>query len=306
VYLEKYKLLLANLSEKYSTEATVSYINTIGGSFSRNLPDSVITDTLNNTRKPFWEVYNYNADTFAVIINQMTDLYMKLFPNTPLWCSVDYVKFETNASKRPINYLASLITKHGIDNYPDRFGVWREDLSACNPQTTISNSSHWNIIKEHPCRNGAQMLWNVQDGPDRMNKCGVSPNEKTNVMDSAIKRGLSLGMRYIEIYGVDITDASLKTIIQNSNLELLAKGKECENTTNVKNENKLDLFLYPNPSSDYIKISNYNGVASVFNIIGEELWSGVVNNNTQIDIQPLTQGVYYLKTSSNTLAFYKY
>ena len=40
-------------------------------------------------------------------------------------------------------------------------------------------------MKQNPCRTGAQMLWSVQDGPNRMNKCGITPNTEPVVLDSA-------------------------------------------------------------------------------------------------------------------------
>ena len=64
-------------------------------------------------------------------------------------------------------------------------------------------------MEQHKDRTGSQMLWSVQDGPNRMNKCGILPNTKQAVLDSAINNGMRLGMRYFEIYGADINDPAL-------------------------------------------------------------------------------------------------
>ena len=60
-----------------------------------------------------------------------------------------------------------------------------------------------------------------------MNQCGMVPNTKSFVLDTAINKGLSYGMRYLEIYGVDILDTSLSNSIQKANIKLINKGLEC-------------------------------------------------------------------------------
>jgi hypothetical protein len=298
IYVKRYKNLISKLSAKYSNNNSVSYMNTIGGAFSRNLPDSVLIDTVSKISKPFWKAFIYNADTFAILINKMTDYYMENFPNTPLWCSVDYIKFEPTFSGHPINYLASLITKYGIEKYPDRFGLWREDLSGCNPQTNLGSGSQWYILKMNPCRIGAQMVWSVQDGPTRMNKCGILPNDKVTVLDSAIKKGLDLGMRYMEIYGVDISDSDLSNVIQTGNSLLIKKGEECMNGNNVNENIRNNCFkIYPNPSSNEISIpfSNSdltNTNITIFNSLGLKVLESEWKD--KIDVRNLPEGIYFL------------
>ncbi|MCX6319715.1 MAG: hypothetical protein NTW29_20720 [Bacteroidetes bacterium] len=208
IYLDRVKNLISKFAEKYAADTTVAYFNLIGGQISRGLPDSVITAS---GTKAFWTVFPYNADTVYSKMKPILDLYMTKFPKTPLWCSVDYVSFESKASGRANNYLCTQFVNYGVTNYPDRFGCWREDISACNPQPNVQSTSQWYTMAQNNTRTGAQMLWSVQDGPDRMNKCGILPNTKQVVLDSSIKNGLRLGMRYFEVYGADIQDASLAT-----------------------------------------------------------------------------------------------
>ncbi|MBM3911552.1 MAG: hypothetical protein FJ350_00935 [Sphingomonadales bacterium] len=228
IYINRVKILLQNLATKYANQPLVTYVNAVGIHFSRNLPDSVLSDTILLTKQAFWTAYNYQADTLGAIMNRMTDYYMGLFPATPLWCSVDYVTFQTNASGQPRNYLASLASQYGISRYPSRFGLFREDVSGCNPNLSgIATGSHWYLMQQNPCRTGAQMLWSVQDGPNRMNQCGISPNTKSVVLDSAVNKGLNMGMRYLEIYGADISDTSLTLSIQRANNLLTSRGLTC-------------------------------------------------------------------------------
>ena len=285
VYIARVKMLLEKLAEKYANEETVSYINAIGGQFSRNLPDTIVTDTLLKTKQPFWKAFSYSADSLAIKINLMTDFYMDLFKKTPLWCSVDYVKFEQKATGKPSNYLASLYTTYGVANYPERFGLWREDISPCTPYETISSGSQWTIMKDNSCRTGAQMLWNVQDGPTRMNKCRtIDPNSKSLVLEAAIENGIKFGMRYIEIYGADIEDQDLKNEIKKGNSELILKGEDCSPVTtavDLLEENSL-LKIYPNPvESSFINIRITDDLLfkkfksfKMYNVIGIQVLSG--------------------------------
>lgn len=275
-YVNRYKLFLQNLAAKYANNAVVTYVNAIGGNFSRGLPDTVLADTILLTKQAFWTAYNYNADTLGKLMNKMTDYYMSLFPKTPMWCSVDYVTFQPNASGQARNYLASIYTAYGIGHYPDRFGLFREDVSGCNPNlASIASGSHWYIMQQNPCRTGAQMLWNVQDGPARMNQCGILPNTKTLVFDSAVNKGLALGMRYLEVYGIDIIDSALTTSIQQANSKLIAKGTSCSAT------------ILP------VKLIYFNGSCQHKKVILNWV-TGFTANNTYYNVERSIDGVNWI------------
>jgi hypothetical protein len=220
IYLSRVANLINKFAEKYATDTTVAYFNLVAGQISQGLPDSVITST---GPKAFYNIYPYNADTVVTKMKPLLDLYMAKFPKTALWNSVDYVSFESKASGKANNYLCSQYVAYGVATYPDRFGCWREDLSACNPQPGVQTTSQWFTMAQNSSRTGAQMLWSVQDGPYRMNKCGILPNTKQAVLDSSINNGFRLGMRYFEVYAADILDVSLSTNIASYNAILKAK-----------------------------------------------------------------------------------
>jgi len=299
IYVMRFQNLLQAMATKYANNTTVSYINTVGGSFSRGLPTTVVTDTTTLSTAPFYTTFPYNADTLATLINVQIDYYMSLFPNTPLWCSVDYVPFEVQASGHARNYLATLYTNHGIANYPSRFGLWREDIAGCNPQTPINSGSQWYIMEQNSCRTGAQMLWNVQDGPARMNQCGLTPNTKQFVLDAAIQKGLSLGMRYLEIYGIDIQDASLSANILQANTSLIAQGDSCNALGIESNELEKGIEIYPNPTSGILKINFKNSTdkseIEIFNSIGQNVFKNNISNQTEINISTFSNGIYLMK-----------
>jgi len=300
IYIIRVKNLIQHLASKYSNDTTVSYLNLIGGQISRNLPDTVLTDTTLLIKQPFWTAFNYNADTLAVLMDTMIDYYMNVFPNTPLWCSVDYVRFEYNASSHPVNYLATLYINYGITNYPDRFGLFREDISGCTPYSTVNTGSQWFIMKNNPCRTGAQMLWSVQDGPARMNMCGITPNTKQVVLDSAVNNGIAFGMRYIEIYGADIDDASLTANIAAANTNLINKGNLCNVTTSIvqlSSGEGLKISIYPNPTNNtlFIKTENNNSLQyQITNSIGQLIKHENLKGN-RIDVSSLRKGLYFIQ-----------
>lgn len=311
-YISRYKNLLQHLSVKYASDSTVSYINAIGVAISRGLPDTVLTDTSLLIKQPFWTAYNYNADTLGHLMNQITDLYMALFPTTPLWCSVDYVIFQPSATGQARNYLASIYCNYGIANYSDRFGLFREDISACNPPPTISSGSQWYIMQQNHCRTGAQMLWNVQDGPTRMNLCGILPNTKSIVLDSSVNKGLSFGMRYLEIYGADILDASLATSIQLANTNLIAKGLQCNSASAInQTANETGFIIYPNPAAETLNISFMNNAADkqlieIYNSMGLLLKEMIITEPTQLNIANLPNGLYFVRLKNNSQLIQKF
>jgi hypothetical protein len=303
-YISRYKIMLQALASKYATDTTISYINTIGGAFSRNIPDTVIVDTVLHTKQPFWTTYNYNADTFGAVINGLTDYYMSLFPSTPLWCSVDYVLFEPNASNRPRNYLASLYTNYGVNHYSDRFGMWREDIAGCNPPVSISTGSQWYLMVQNSCRTGAQMLWSVQDGPARMNQCGIAPNTKNSVLDSAIRKAKGLGMRYLEIYAADIADSSLQNLIAIANDTLMSIGNRCNpaNTTLVIENTAIQIVPFPNPTTGLLYLYHLRNKTQyvLMDIYGMVHLKGYFHEgNNILQIANIVSGIYYLQLTDD-------
>jgi hypothetical protein len=304
-YLDRVKNFIQQLALKYANDTTVTYVNAIGGQISRNMPDTVLVDTSLKTKASFWKAFPYNADTVAKKMLPVIDFYMANFPKTPLWCSVDYVSFEQKASGRTPNYLATLYTNYGISTYPDRFGLWREDIAGCTlypPQT----GNQWNILKNNPDRTGAQMIWSVQDGPSRMNTCGIVPNTKQEVMDSAVNKALNFGMRYLEIYGVDIDDSSLSQNIQNANAKLIARGKQLS-STGVAELNPYNVKVYPNPAKDFftIELPEEKTDMKFVDISGRII---IKQNNltgkANINCQNIAHGIYFLQLTNQNVLIY--
>ncbi|MBC8756893.1 T9SS type A sorting domain-containing protein [Kordia sp. YSTF-M3] len=66
--------------------------------------------------------------------------------------------------------------------------------------------------------------------------------------------------------------------------------------------------LYPNPATNYIQLSNFpkNENYTIYNISGAKIKRSNISNNEKIDIQNLTNGLYFLKFDNGiTLKFIK-
>lgn len=74
--------------------------------------------------------------------------------------------------------------------------------------------------------------------------------------------------------------------------------------TNV-NENpvKKNLSIYPNPASDELIISGFEGDAEIIYTIGISLWNGRINSGSRIDISNLVNGIYFLKIKNSIQKF---
>jgi hypothetical protein len=167
-------------------------------------------------------------------------------------------------------------------------------------------------MQQNTCRTGAQMLWSVQDGPSRMNQCEISPNTKSVVFESAINKGLGLGMRYLEVYGIDIADASLSISIQQANNSLIEKGLFCNPVAGIKEDNPENVFsIYPNPTTEYLTIdhnSKQKQQVQILNQWGVLLKEFSLTKSVQLDISDLPYGTYFVRLKNypqHTLKFIK-
>ncbi|MDF1612834.1 T9SS type A sorting domain-containing protein [Stygiobacter electus] len=306
IYLQRVKNLITALGAKYAADTNIAYINAVSGSISRNLPEK-IADGRN-----FWEVFDYNPDTLIAKLCSVLDVYMSVFPNTPLWSSMDYVSFEPKATGKRPNYVCGEYAKYGVGKYPDRFGLWREDISGCTLYPP-NPGSPWAVMSNYSDRTGAQMLWHVQDGPTRMNQCGIADTTKAGVMQAALEKGIMFGIRYFEIYGADVKDTSLHNVFTLFSEKLhstLTDAKEMKHNSEIRT---FQLFQnYPNPfnPSTTIRFSlpkTEHVTLKVFDVLGNEITTLVNAEMTAgehsivFDAKNLSSGVYFYQLKTNSL-----
>ncbi|MDA9344180.1 T9SS type A sorting domain-containing protein, partial [Algibacter sp.] len=73
-------------------------------------------------------------------------------------------------------------------------------------------------------------------------------------------------------------------------------------------ELKKNIKLFPNPSSEFIQVSNLESKEfyGIYNILGTEIKNGFISNNEQIDIKNFTNGLYFIRfDNGNTIKFIK-
>jgi hypothetical protein len=72
-------------------------------------------------------------------------------------------------------------------------------------------------------------------------------------------------------------------------------------STNIDENNKNIIEVYPNPSDEYVNI-NYDGLKQIYTILGKKLFE---TNENIINISALSKGVYMIKTGGMTMRFIK-
>ncbi|WP_374550374.1 T9SS type A sorting domain-containing protein [Flavobacterium sp.] len=78
--------------------------------------------------------------------------------------------------------------------------------------------------------------------------------------------------------------------------------------TTVIGENKKELSIYPNPSSDVIRInsnSNESMNLKIYSLSGQLLRSGEFEPNQAIDVSDFSKGIYLVQVDDVTLKFVK-
>jgi hypothetical protein len=111
-------------------------------------------------------------------------------------------------------YVASSLLSYVNTTYPGRFVAQRYNLSAVTPDpATTTGLGVWQIIYDNRPNNAAQMLWAASDETScRMNK-EVKPCDAYKMLDTAVTTGINYGMRFLEIYPMDIDNPELSPII---------------------------------------------------------------------------------------------
>jgi hypothetical protein len=72
--------------------------------------------------------------------------------------------------------------------------------------------------------------------------------------------------------------------------------------------NSKDITIFPNPSSDFLQISGLMKAEKyiLYNTLGVKISNGIISDNEKMNIQNLTNGIYFLKfENGNTLKFLK-
>ena len=169
------------------------------------------------------------------VLKESVDAFMEAFPDKPQWFSVGQLDFGAPLSCGLNTCVATGVADWGVARYPDRFGVWREDLNA-NRNVPASNTL-WNEIARYRPRIGAQMVFSSADCPGdgigqdcRLASPGVQP---ADALTSAIEVGSSNDqveghgyylMPYQEIYNSDVADNALAAVFSDATTRIQWKS----------------------------------------------------------------------------------
>ena len=80
-----------------------------------------------------------------------------------------------------------------------------------------------------------------------------------------------------------------------------------QSSASIEVYDKPALSIYPNPSTSFLRVIGLDSDESyrIYSILGIEIQSGVISNDTEIDINVLKTGIYMLQLSNFTLPFVK-
>lgn len=230
IYLEKWTNFIKVFGSRYQNESTIAYVRGASQSVLSGWEGSKLLYDETGNKQLSWSEAGFTAENIINAAKKIIDVYVGSFPNAVLWDEPVVIKpWNEISGATSALYVSEKIVEYGFGHYPDRYGVWREDLHGCIDAPPIDNSNFKKLFKilwEHQGKNGAQMLWNVQDGTDgnlftfRMNPKNCAGDEdkdgdldRADVLKKAVDAALAYQMPYIEIYQADILDPELQDTI---------------------------------------------------------------------------------------------
>ena len=179
------------------------------------------------TQTATWTSLGFSADSMIAVLKESVVAFMVAFPDKPQWFSVGQLNFDAPLSCGANTCVATTVADWGVARYPDRLGIWREDLNA-NRDAPASNTL-WNEISQYRPRVGTQMVFSSADCPGdgvgqdcRLASPGVLP---ADALTSAIEVGASNDpveghgyflTPYQEIYNSDVSDNTLATVFSDA------------------------------------------------------------------------------------------
>lgn len=175
------------------------------------------------TQETSWSELGFSADTLIEALQVSVTDFMAAFPDKPHWFSVGDTRLDQDLSCGDTFCIAFEVSEWGTERYPDRFGVWREDLSA-NRNAPNAGTLWYEISRFRP-RLGAQMVFSTVNCPgDDEKTCRVADNgTPANIaLRTAIDVGSSADplqgygyylMPYQEVYAADITNPDLDDVL---------------------------------------------------------------------------------------------
>ncbi len=168
-------------------------------------------------------------------------------------------------------------------------------LSAELQNITVKSKNNMNVLTWSTASEKDNALFQIERANDGTNFQNIG-NVKGNGTTSAVSNYTfedatpSVGTNYYRLRQVDANGA-----------EKLSKVVSVE-----LGKTKNTVSIYPTIASDKININaEENTVYSVFNLYGQNVLNGQLNDQKELNISPLTAGIYVLKIGNSTIKFTK-
>lgn len=123
-----------------------------------------------------------------------------------------------------------------------------------------------------------------------------------------VKNGNNANMRKMgTLKGMDARNNSNLTCIQVDNQTasennsdwakdaLAVYSEDCGNIDVMENHKETDVNIYPNPADDIISLAGINDNIKIFDVMGREVWRGLIKDEQRISVCDFNTGIYYIK-----------
>lgn len=168
---------------------------------------------------------------------------------------------------------------------------------------TISDDEKYFVnITDNGDNNGNIIIWDIQTRRKVITIPSAGSWYRTGLIFNKNNSILGvMGKEDVAYYSLDFESGSYELISDQSNKYFTMNGTK----TGVEVEQNINHTVYPNPSSELIRIKDYSGEFQIINTLGIEVKHGYCSKDLPIDISNLTTGVYLIKLKENTIKLMK-
>jgi hypothetical protein len=204
-------------------EKKKNFIAAMGQHFAANSAVELVSSSCANATSDDWAVPSSNADvanllalgyTSGKLINackEVIDATMAAFPNQFTLMAINRGAKGLDPN---VDYVASNVVDYAMTQYPGRFIVQKNSLSAGTWDPWTASKLHgWQVLYDVRPMVAGQMLWYVTDDPTCRMNGKIKPCDPVQMLRQAVIIGAHYEMLYQEIYQKDILNPDLAGVI---------------------------------------------------------------------------------------------
>lgn len=160
----------------------------------------------------------YTPDKLIDACKQIIDTTAAAFPNAALFFTVGHTPQRLDPARRT-DYVARTVVEYAVATYPGRILIGNAALNARTPQPVngslpIDASETWQLIHDYKPNTAAQMVWNATDTTTCRMNGRITPCDSVTMLQTAVNTAILYGMRYVEIYRLDLKNSALAGVVQ--------------------------------------------------------------------------------------------